>query len=60
MTQFHKTWSVIASLIVLRESKEEQEAILRPKPYTEEEREDLLADREAPDSHATESPSAPP
>jgi membrane associated rhomboid family serine protease len=35
----------IAAIVVLNASKEEKEAVLNPKPYTEQEQEDLFADR---------------
>ena len=44
---------LIASLVALRASKEEQDTILRPKPYTEEEREELFADHEEQPSDLT-------
>ena len=44
---------IIAALIALKASKEDQEAILRPKPYTEEEKDDLFADREEQPSGLT-------
>lgn len=44
---------IIAALVAIRAGKEEQETILRPKPYTEEEREELFADREEQPSGLT-------
>jgi membrane associated rhomboid family serine protease len=44
---------IIAALIALKSNKAEQEAILRPKPYTQEERDELFADREEQPSELT-------
>jgi hypothetical protein len=44
---------MIAALVALKASKEEQEAILRPKPYSEEELDELFADREEQPSELT-------
>ena len=44
---------IIAAFVTLNASKEDQEIILRPRPYTEEEREELFADREEHPSELT-------
>ena len=44
---------ILAALAALQGSKEEQHALLHPKPYTEEEKDELFADREAQPSELT-------
>ena len=44
---------ILAAIVALQASKEEQDALLHPKPYTEEEKNELFADREAQPSELT-------
>ena len=47
------TGFLIAAIVAARTTAEEREALLHPKPYTEEEKEELFADREEQPSELT-------